>query len=111
MSSSIIQSIQHLKIANEFMQDFIRSAPGTRGEFIFKDYSRRINWILKDIITYPYFNKEVRDGIKKEIESDAFAVDAIFEKISLLNPDQRIIMEELIEIVLTGKEIDVQIKD
>jgi hypothetical protein len=31
MRSSIVQSIQHLKISNEFMSDFIRQAPNTRG--------------------------------------------------------------------------------
>lgn len=110
MSSSIVQSIQHLKIANEFMNDFIRSAPNSRGALIFNDYSRRINWILKDIITYPYFCDEVREGIKKEIASDPFGVDAIFDKISLLNPLQRGMIEDLIEDVLKGKEIEVQIK-
>ena len=110
MRSSVIQSIQHLKISDEFMNDFIRTAPNTRGAVIFKDYSRRLKWILKDIITYPYFGDEVREGIKKEIESDAFSVDAIFDKISLLNPEQREMIEDLIESVLKGKEIEVQIK-
>ena len=110
MRSSVIQSIQHIKISDEFMSDFIRTAPNTRGAVIFKDYSRRLKWILKDIITYPYFGDEVREGIKKEIESDAFSVDAIFDKISLLNPEQREMIEDLIESVLKGKQIEVQIK-
>jgi len=111
MRSSVIQSIQHVKLADEFMNDFIRAAPNTRGAVIFKDYSRRLQWILKDILTYPYFDPMVRQGIKCEIESDAFSVDAIVGKIALLNPEQREMLEDLLEDVLKGKTIEVSIKD
>jgi hypothetical protein len=110
MRSSIVQSIQHLKISEEFMQDFIRQAPSTRGAFIFNDYSRKIKWILRDIITFPYFTDEVRLGIKTEIESDAFAVEAIHDKIPLLNPEQRAMLEGLVGDMLEGKTIEIKIK-
>jgi len=111
MRSSIVQVIQHLKISDEFMNDFIRSAPNTRGAVIFKDYSRRLKWILRDIITYPYFDDAVRQGIKVEIQSDAFAVPAIVGKIALLNPGQREMMEDLVDDILKGKTIHVDIKE
>jgi len=111
MRSSIVQAIQHVKIADEFMNDFIRSAPTTRGAIIFGQYSRKLRWILSDIITYPHFDDEVRKGIKVEIESDAFSVGAIKDLIPLLNPEQREMIEDLIEDILKGKTIEVQIKD
>jgi len=110
MRSSIVQAIQHLKQAEEFMNDFIRQAPSTRGAVIFDGYSRKIKWILRDIITFPYFTDEVRLGIKTEIESDAFAVEAIHDKIPLLNPEQRAMLEELVEDMLAGKTIEIKIK-
>ena len=120
MRSSVVQAIQHVKIADEFMNDFIRSAPTTRGAIIFGQYSRKLRWILSDIITrwilsdiitYPHFDDEVRKGIKVEIESDAFSVGAIKDLIPLLNPEQREMIEDLIEDILKGKTIEVSIKD
>jgi hypothetical protein len=111
MKSSVVQAIQHVKIAEEFMNDFIRSAPTTRGAIIFGQYSRKLRWILSDIITYPHFDDEVRKGIKVEIESDAFSVGAIKDLIPLLNPEQREMIEDLIEDILKGKTIEVSIKD
>ena len=111
MRSSVVQAIQHVKIADEFMSDFVRAAPNTRGAVIFKDYSRRLQWILRDIVTYPYFDPLVRQGIKCDIESDAFSVGAINDLIPLLNPEQREMIENLIEDVLKGKTIEVTIKD
>jgi hypothetical protein len=111
MRSSVVQAIQHLKQSDEFMNDFIRSAPNTRGAVIFKDYSRRLQWILRDIVTYPYFDPMVRQGIKCEIASDAFSVGAINDLIPLLNPEQREMIESLIEDILKGKTIEVSIKD
>jgi hypothetical protein len=110
MRSSIVQAIQHLKQSDDFMNDFIRQATNTRGAVIFKDYSRRLQWILRDIITYPYFDDEVRKGLKHEIESDAFAVEAIHDKIPLLNPEQRAMLEELVGNMLAGKTIEIKIK-
>lgn len=111
MRSSVVQAIQHVKIADEFMNDFIRAAPTTRGAVIFGVYSRKLRWILMDILTYPYFDPMVREGIKCEIESDAFSVGAINDLIPLLNPEQREMIESLIEDVLKGKTIEVNIKD
>jgi hypothetical protein len=111
MRSSVVQAIQHVKIADEFMNDFIRSAPTTRGAIIFGQYSRKLRWILSDIITYPHFDDDVRKGIKVEIESDAFSVGAINDLIPLLNPEQREMIEGLIEDILKGKTIEVNIKD
>ena len=111
MRSSIVQAIQHLKQSEEFMQDFIRQSPGTRGAVIFTDYSRKIRWILRDIVTFPYFDDEVRKGIKAEIESDCFAVEAIHDKIPLLNPEQRAMLEELVEDMVAGKTIEIKIKN
>jgi hypothetical protein len=110
MRSSVVQAIQHVKIADEFMNDFIRSAPTTRGAIIFGQYSRKLRWILSDIITYPHFDDEVRKGIKVEIESDCFAVEAIHDKIPLLNPEQRAMLEELVGDMLAGKTIEIKIK-
>lgn len=111
MRGSVIQSIHHLKLADEFMNDFVRSAPNTRGAVLFQNYSRKIKWILMDIITYPLFDDEVRKGIRAEIESDAFSIPAIVEKVSLLNPEQREMLEGLIEDIIAGKTIEISIKD
>jgi len=110
MRSSVVQGIQHLKQADEFINDFIRQAPNTRGSVIFSMYSKKIRWILTDILTFPYFTDEVRVGIKKEIESDAFGVEAIHDKIPLLSPDQRAMLEELVGDMLDGKTIEIKIK-
>jgi hypothetical protein len=110
MRSSIIQALRHLKQSNEFMQDFIRQAPSTKGADIFGKYSRKLRWILRDILTFPYFTDEVRAGIKAEIESDCFAVEAIHDKIPLLNPEQREMLEELVSDMLDGKTIEIKIK-
>ena len=111
MRSSVVQGIQHLKQADEYINDFIRQAPNTRGSVIFSMYSRKIRWILTDILTFPFFTDEIRKGIKAEIESDAFAVEAIHDKIPLLNPEQRAMLEELVEEMVAGKTIEIKIKN
>ena len=109
MGSSVVSFIHHLKLADEYAKDFVRSSPGTRGSVIFDNYSKRINWIFRDLITFPHFGDDVREGMRKEIASDAFSYDSITEKVALMNPEQREMLEALLDDILTGKTIEVNI--
>jgi hypothetical protein len=107
MSANIIGAIQNLKMAQEQFLDFCRQFPNSQGEKLFKTYVSKIDWVFKDIITHPFLTNEVRVGIKKEIESDVFAVPAILEKIALLKPEQREIIEDVIDAYISGETIKI----
>ena len=107
MSANIIGAIQNLKMAQEQFLDFCRQFPNSQGERLFKTYVSKIDWVFKDIITHPFLTNEVRVGIKKEIESDVFAVPAILEKIALLKPEQREIIEDIIDAYISGETIKI----
>jgi hypothetical protein len=101
--ANIVSAIQHLKMAKEHYDDFIRQYPESSGARLFLSHVNKINWIFKDTITHPHITQAVRDGIKKEILSDVFAVPAINEKVALLSPEQREIIEETIDAMLAGE--------
>ena len=105
--ANIINAIQNLKMAQEQFKDFCRQFPNSQGEKVFKNYSKRIDWMFNDIITHPFLTNEVRVGIKKEIESDVFCVPAIVEKVALLSPDQREIIELTIDAMIGGEEVKI----
>jgi hypothetical protein len=105
--ANIVSAIQNLKMAQEQFEDFIREFPESQGSKLFKLYSRKIDWIFTDISSHPFLTQEVRDGIKKEIRSDVFAVPAIVEKVALLNPEQRDMIELTIDAMLNGEEVKI----
>ena len=94
-------------MAQEQLEDFCREFPNSQGQRIFKNYSKKIDWIFNDIITHPFITTEVIIGIKNEIQSDVFAVPAINEKISLLTPDQREIIESTLDAMINGEEVKI----
>jgi hypothetical protein len=106
--SSAISMIHHLKLSKEYCEDFVRQHPSSRGALKFIEYKRRIEWLFKDIITYPHFREEVRNGIKLEIESDAFSYQSLVEKLALLNPEQRDNLEGVIDMILNNETIKVE---
>ena len=105
--SNIISAIHHLKMAQEHYEDFIREYPDSAGSRLFKSYVNKIKWISNDIIYHPHVSEEVRIGIKKELASDVFAVPAINEKVALLTPDQRDLIEETIDAMIAGEEVKI----
>lgn len=106
-ASNIPASIQHLKMAIEHWDDFTREHPGTKGADLFTGYKKRVEWILRDIITNPYLPPEVIAGIKNELSSDVFAVPDIQGKIALLPPEQRDNIEKIIDLVLKGETLKI----
>ena len=107
MSANIISAIQNLKMAQEQLEDFCRQYPETKGEKLFKNYVGKISWMFKDIVTHPFLTEEVRAGIRKEVESDVFAVPAILEKVALLTPEQRDIIEATLDAMIDGEEVKI----
>lgn len=105
--SDIISMIHHLRIAHDHAESFRREHPGTRGDAMMKKYADRITWIYEDIKSHPLLPSKVSEGIRNEWNSDVYAVDAIEEKIAILNPDQREIIEDIIDSVLAGEQIKV----
>jgi hypothetical protein len=105
--ANIINAIQNLKMAQEQFEDFCRQYPNSQGSRLFKKYSDKISWIFSDLISNPFLTEEVRIGIKTEITSDVFAVPAIIEKVALLTPDQRDIIESTLDALLNGEEVKI----
>ena len=106
-SGNIVSGIHHLRMSKEFFEDYMRSNPGSRGESMFKNYVKRFDWVITDMLSHPFLPATVIDGIRKEWNSDVFAVPAIAEKIALLRPEQREMMEEVIDAMLNGEEISI----
>jgi len=110
MKSSIISAIQHIRIADEFMEDVIRSG-NTIGAKIFKGYSAKLKYIVRDFTTYPFFNEYVREGIRQEIKTDPLVTEGIKEKIALLPAQYREDFEQALEWILDGKTVKITMDD
>ena len=105
--ANIINAIQNLIMAKEQFEDFCRQYPNSQGSRLFKKYSNKISWIFSDLVSNPFLTEEVRVGIKNEIESDVFAVPAIIEKVALLTPNQRDLIESTLDAILSGEEVQI----
>lgn len=106
-STDLVSAIHHIKQAFEHLGSFRREYPNSAGARLFKTYQNKLEWIVKDFLTIPYLPKEVADGIRKEWEADGFTIDAILEKLSELNPEQRDAVEQVIDQILLGEQLTI----
>jgi hypothetical protein len=107
--SDFLAGFQHLHRAYDHWQSFIRERPGTLAERLFGNYCRKLEWIAKDLIICPNFPLIVRDGLKEEWNSDAFTVDAIIEKVMILTPGQREVIETVLDRIIAGEHTVVEV--
>lgn len=105
--SDVVSSVQNIKQAHEHFSSFQREYPDSKGAKIFENYKKKLEWVVKDLITMPMLTDDVRKGIREEWESDVFAVPAIQEKIALLPPDKRDVVESIIDKVIIGESVTI----
>lgn len=103
--SNIISGFHHLKMAKEHFMDFGREVKSEIGVKMANSFVKKIDAIYLAFITIIWFTDKVRDACRKEWNSDVFAVPAIAEKVALLTPEQRDMVETIIDELLKGKEI------
>ena len=115
MKGSVMSAVHHLRTAIEYMDDFVRESnkkgAGSRGAAMFGEYSRKMRWIITDMMTYPHFCQEVRDGFRNELQSDVFAYQSIIQKCALLEPMQREMLDDVLDRILAGETIEIQLKE
>jgi hypothetical protein len=107
--SDFLAGFQHLHRGYDHWQSFVRERPGGVAERLFGNYCRKIEWIAKDLITCPLFPSIVREGLKTEWNSDAFMVDAIIEKVMVLTPGQREVIETVLDRIIAGEHTIVEV--
>lgn len=106
---NLVAGVHNLRQAFEQFESFIREYPGSVGARMLKGYNKKLEWIVTDLKTLPALPTDVSDEITKEWQSDVFAIPAIQEKASLLNPEQRDLIEIAIDKMLEGKKIEITI--
>jgi hypothetical protein len=106
MRSNIISAIHHIKIARLYFENLAVEMKNGFGEKLGNKYIEKIDWIYSNFITHPKFTDEVRTGIRNEWSSDVLAIPEIMDKIGLLKPEQREMIEALADAMLAGEVIN-----
>lgn len=105
--SNIVSAIHALRQAFDYFESFEKDHPGSKGAQLFTNYRKKIDWIYTDMLTNPHLTEPVREGMRREWNSDVFALPAINEKIPLLNPDQRELIETIVDALLKGEKVNI----
>ena len=105
---TLANGLMHLRIAQLYFSSFANDNPGTRGARLFGNYSDKLEWIIKDLQNNPFLPELVRDGIKKDMQSDVLVIPALVEKIALLTEENRLAMETLVEELIKGEKLIVE---
>lgn len=108
-SGDILCGFEYLRMAREHWESFCREHPGTKGAKLVSGYVRKIEWMHRDLLTNPALPQAVRDGMRKDLQSDVFGVAALSEKMAMLRPEDRDNMETLLDAILNGKHLAFEI--
>jgi hypothetical protein len=107
MKSNIVLAFTNLRKSKVFFEDFkTECGPGNASRLVLP-YIKKLEFIELDFRSKSFFSKDILNAIDLELKSDPFEMDAIAEKSSLLNTTQRQIIEQIIDGMLNGEEINI----
>lgn len=113
-ASDVLKFIHHLKSANDIGKSFINSRSEVNlFAIIFKQALPKLEWIYNQFITSHLIYQHIPDTIpfiKEKWEADATMELALVEKISLLNNDQQETLETIIDCLIAGEKINIEVK-
>lgn len=111
MAQEILKFIHNLNKAKLNLEVFLLGDVNDRAKRKFSQYVKKIDFIITDLKTEPAVSQELREAIDLEYKSDAYCVEAIMEKVLMLTPDERDILENIVDAVIKGEEINIVYDD
>lgn len=109
--SSLLMGMHHVKMAKEYFDDVVRESPGTVGALLSDLYGKKMDWVIANVYTNTKLSKEVIDGIREEVEADNFTIPEIIDRIVMLNPQQREALNFVINQLLEGHALKVEMDE
>lgn len=100
---SLAKGLHHINIAKEYFEDVRLGSTGDV-KMIFNNYIQRCDWILTNMTHR--MSQESREALKREL-SGSFSMEAINDKIIHLDSKQRDIIENIMDRMISGEQIEV----
>lgn len=104
MSTSIVHFLTNIRKAIAYAEDVNRKSKAK----ILNKYITRLEWILTDFKTTPSFRdkQDLITALTDELKSDPLLTDAIMDKVQLLHPHHREVLEDLIDTMIKGEPLE-----
>ena len=99
-----VQAASKVKLhLNSFVKDYGRTPLGRAA----KEWAKRAEWIEFSMLTCSVWDKETRDAVREELTTDPYTTDAIIEHISIMTPEQRQQLEQVVNAIRSGETLNV----
>jgi hypothetical protein len=112
-ATSVLKFVYHLKCAKELGKSFMCKRSNNVFSIIFKLITPKLDWCFNELITHHLVTLHIPDTvpfIREKWEADYTMELALSEKISLLTTEQQESLENVIDCLISGEEIKIDIK-
>lgn len=109
--NSFHKAFYHLQLAKELFDDARRQDPGTIAASVSKKYADKIDWMKRDLTSHPQLPAQVMHNFMVEMADDILFPAAIAEKVLQLPLELRSDFEKVLDMMLAGERITMQVGD
>ena len=104
---SLAKGLHHINIAKQYFEDFRIDCTRDVKNSV-SSYINKCDWILNNI--YDKLDEDRRKVYKEEL-SDSLGLEAINDKLMILDNAQRLEIEDMLDAIIKGKKVTVKIDD
>ena len=110
-NNSFRKAWHHLQTSQDYFEDFIReNDKRMRGAIFAKRYSDKIKWMVQDFKASPIMDAETKADFVDTLNQDHFFYEEIAAKCIDLMPQHKTIILEIIDRVLQGEKLQIELK-
>ena len=99
----------YLKNAELFFEDVVRENPNKVAGAVSKRFVQKIQWMFRDFKTDPRLPVYALDDFAAEFEGDVFFFESLSRKCLNLTEAQREVLESVVDDLIAGVKVTVQI--
>ena len=104
---SLAKGLHHINIAKQYFEDFRMGCTGDIKNTV-NGYINKCDWILNNI--FDKLGEQTRKVYKEEL-SDSLSIDAINDKLMILDNAQRLEIEDMLDAITKGKKVKISIEE
>lgn len=98
---SLTKGLHHINLARQYFEDL---RLGSNGDIkaVFNQYIQKCEWIISNV--KDRLPKENKEALVNEL-NNSIDIEAIMDKLIHLEPDKRLLIENLIDSILSGEDV------
>jgi hypothetical protein len=110
-NNSFRKGWHHVQLAKDYFADYVKdNDKRSKGAVLAQRYATKLDWMVNDFITSPVVDEDAKKDFLQTLNDDHFFYEEVAAACIDLMPEHKKIILEIINRILLGEKLSVELK-